>query len=271
MKNKSKTYIAISVSIVFLLSVTWSIVGFTQTNTANSDLSFKGKTNKEIYVLGEPITVDFEFTNTGATPQTIVGGGVEVGSLRILIAGKDGEYKRYVSGNWGRKRGQTITLEPNQSLKYAGATILWNGKPNVSHLNETAAKQVLAGKIISEYALPEPGVYFIKGVSTFGKEARAIESEPIKIVVNEPEGIDLEVWNQIRGNKEIAHILQNGAFDTGEEAKKEQLSAQVEQIFTQFPNSIYSSYLKPNLEKYKANEAKRNEAYKNMKLGQKPE
>lgn len=269
MENKRKIYIAMSVSAAIIIFVSWTMIGFTQTQTSN--LSFKGKANQATYVLGEPISIEFEFTNAGETRQTVVAGGVEVGSLKIFVAGKDGEYKRYVSGSWGRMRGQRITLEPTQSLKYSGITILWNGKPNVSHLNESTAQQVLAGKITTEYAFPEPGIYFVKGVSTYGENATPIESEPIKIVVTEPTGIDLEVWNQIKGNREIALLLQNGAFDTGEEARKEQLSHHVEQIFTQFPNSMYSSYLKRNLGEYKVKEAKRNEAYKNMKLGQKPE
>lgn len=252
MKNKKPMYIVTSISIALMLCVSWSIIGFTQTKTANADLLFKGKANQETFILGEPITVEFEFTNIGENPVAVIGGGVEVGSLKIFIANKDGEYNEYVSGDWGRMQGQKITLKPSQSLKYSGATILWNGKPNVSHLNEDTAREVLKGKITTEYALPEPGSYFIKGVSTFGETATPIESEPIKIVINEPVGDDLEVWNQIKGNKEIAYLMQKGAFNTGNEAKKEQLSNQVEQIFVQYPNSVYASYLKPNLEKYKA-------------------
>jgi hypothetical protein len=272
MKNKKLINMAVSTLLVLLVGGFWALIGFTQTITNKDDLSFKGQAVKQAFVLGEPVTIEFEFTNQGKESVQIPSSGVETGGLKLFIASKDsGDYKEYFVGSWGRERGGYVTLEPARSSKLKKATILWNGKPNVSHLNETAAKQVLAGKITTEYAFQLPGIYFIKGRSYVGGDGTPIESEPIKIVVNEPDGIDLEVWNQIKGNKEIAHLLQNGSFDTGEDAKKEQLSAQVEQIFTQFPNSIYSSYLKPNLEKYKANEAKRNEAYKNMKLGQKPE
>jgi len=257
MKNKKIIYIVMSVFIALLLCVSWTIVGLTQTKTESADVSFKGKANKETFVLGEPITVEFEFINVGENPVVVGSGGVEVGGLKIFIANKNGEYKRYFASGWGRKQGQKITLEPSQSLKYKGATILWNGKPNVSHLNEDAAKRILAGEITTEYALPEPGVYFIKGLSYIGENATPIESEPIKIVVNQPVGDDLEVWNQIKGNKEIAYLMQKGGFDTGKEAEKERLTNQVEQIIVQYPNSIYSSYFKPNLEKYKADEIRR--------------
>lgn len=242
-----------SVFIAFLLSISWTIVALTQTTTLTNDLSLKGKTNKENFILGEPVTVEFEFINEGDDSVKVAGSGVESGGLKIFIAqGQDREYKEYFIGDWGRKHGQYISLEPKQLHRFKGATILWNGKPNVSHLNETAAARVLKGKITTEYAFPEPGVYFIKGLSYFGENATPIESEPIKVVIEEPVGDDLDVWNQIKGNKEIAYLMQHSAFDTGKEAKKEQLNNQVEQIFVQYPNSIYSSYLKSNLEKYKA-------------------
>ena len=66
--------------------------------------------------------------------------------------------------------------------------ILWNGKPQVSHLNEDAAKRLLKGKITTEYALPEPGVYFIKAHCLVRENATAIQSEPAQSVINEPIG-----------------------------------------------------------------------------------
>lgn len=270
MKNKRIIYVTLSVFTALVLGISWSMVGFTQTMTENANLSFRGSSNKETFILGEPVTVEFEFTNESETSARAAGSGVESGGLKIFIArSQDGEYKEYFGSGWGRKRGKYITLEPKQSHKFSEVSILWNGKPNVSHLNEDAAKRVLKGKITTEYAFQEPGIYFIKGISYFDENATPIESKPIKIVINEPVGDDLEVWNQIRGNKEIAYLMQKGGFDTGKEAEKEKLATQVEQIFVQYPNSIYSSYLKPNLEKFKSNEAKRNEFYKNMKLPQK--
>ncbi|MGH9820086.1 MAG: hypothetical protein ACRD43_07930, partial [Pyrinomonadaceae bacterium] len=164
-----------------------------------------------------------------------------------------------------------VTLQPGQSLKYSETTILWNGVPNVSHLNETAAKSVLAGKITTQYAFPDPGTYYIKGVSYIGDEGKTMESDPIKITIKEPVGDDLAVWNEIKGNKEIAFLMEDGSFDTGKDEEKQQLTDQVEQTFTKYPQSIYSGYLKTNLEKYKAHETQRNEFYKNMNVGQKPQ
>lgn len=258
MLNKRMIFITMSVSFALLFYVGWTAVGFMQTATAQ--VSFKGKTNKETYVLGEPVSLEFEFTNNGDNPLVVGSGGVDVGGLKVFIADKDGEYKRYKSEEWGRKRGYKISLEPGKSVKLNPATILWNTLPNSVNLK---------GIITTEYAFPELGVYFIKGVSYIGENATPIESEPIKVVIESPVGDDLKVWNQIKGNKQIAVLMQRGEITAEKETERQKFSAQAEQILTQFPDSVYSEYLKLNLAKYIADESRRNEMYKNLR--QKPE
>lgn len=265
MKNKKNNYIVISIFIAFLVCVCWSIIGFTNNEVKAQNFTLTGKVNKETYILGEPIKIGFEFTNEAETPILIPSGGVEVGSLKIFITNKESEYKRYVGAGWGRKLGFPITLEPRKSHKYQEFVILWSNKPDVSGLSEYAAKRVLEGKITTDYAFPKLGVYFIKGLSYVGENATPIESEPIQIVINEPVGDDLKVWEQIKGNREIALLMQTGEFDTNKEEEKTQLISKVEQILEQYPNSIYSSYLRPNLEKFKTNEARRKEMLEKAK------
>lgn len=267
MKNKRKMYVVLSTYMGAVLFVCWSIIGFTQTNIENSDLSFKGKSNKERYVLGEPITVEFTFINESTAPLKVSEQGVETGGLKIFIArGKGAEYQEYFVSSWGRRRGYEIALEPNQSHALKPATILWNGKPDVSHLNENAGKQVLAGKITTEYAFPEPGVYFIKGRSYFGENATPIESDPIKVIIEEPKDDDLEVWKKIKRNAQLAILMQRGEFSTSDENKKQELIAAVEEIVILHPTSTYSSYLKTNLEKYKADELRRKQSMEKAKV-----
>jgi hypothetical protein len=259
MKNKKVKYFVVFVSIV-LVTVCGTLIGMTQKNT---EMTLTGSTNKNVYILGEPVVVGFEFKNTGRTPRTIVSGGVSVGSLKILIAREEGEFNRYVSGSWGRKRGIDVLLAPDQVYKYDDATILWNGKPDVSHLNENSAREFLKDKITTEYAFQEPGVYFIKGLSYYGENSTPVESEPVRIEIQKPTGSDLLVWNQIKGNKEIAYLLQNGSLDVSDAERKSQLISLVEGLIEQHPDSVFSNYLKPNLAKYKAAEERRNS--KNLK------
>lgn len=250
--------------VVVVLSSAFFLMSFGSTITSGKlegkDLSFAVTLKKNTFTLGEPIQVEFVLRNTGSEPVKVPGQGVESGSLKIFIAGETGDYKEYFGSGWGRRMGTATTLHPGKTQSYY-ATILWNGKPNVSHLNERAAEQVLAGKITTEYALPDPGVYFIKGVSSISSTPGEGVFEPIRVVIDEPKGDDLEVWNKIKGDREIAYLLQKAAFDTGKEERKQELIAKVEQILVLHPYSVYSTYLGPNLKKYKEDEAKRNRTF----------
>lgn len=259
MRIKKNNNVAIGTLFAVLLMVSWSIVGSTQTKIESTELLLEGKANKETFILGEPVSIEFEISNKGKTSIAVHSGGVETGFLKIFIAAQNGEYKEYLGYGWGLKMGRMINLAPGESHKYKEATILWHGKIDVSGLSQQAAREKLKGKITTEYAFPEPGVYLIKGISYFGENATLIESEPIEIVVNAPAGDDLKIWNQIKGNREIALLMQAGEFNTSKDEEKEKLVGDVEQIIVQYPNSIYSSYLRTNLEKYKASEEKRNE------------
>jgi hypothetical protein len=271
MKSKKKYYVVMTMFLAVLITASWSIIGATQTITESSELLLKAQVNKETFVLGEPISVEFEISNKGEIPVKVHSGGVETGYLKIFIAGSDGEYKEYVGSGWGVKMGRMFNLAPGESHKYKQASILWHGRIDVSGLSEQAAKEKLKGKVTTEYAFPKPGVYFIKGVSHFSENSTPIESEPVQIVINEPIGDDLKVWNQFRGNREIAILMQKGDFDTGKDEEKAELISQVEQIIEKYPNSTYSGYLKQNLTKFKVSEAKRDEFYKNIKQPKKPE
>jgi hypothetical protein len=265
MKNKKYNYIVASIFVALSLSVFWSIIGFTQTDTTTNNLSFKGKANKEVFIVGEPIAVVFEISNNGENSIKVHSGGVETGFLKVLISGRDNEYKQYFGYGWGLKMGRMFELLPGKTHTYKEAKILWNGKIDTSGLSEQAAKEKLKDRITTEYALPEPGVYFIKGLSYVGENAMVIESEPVQITINEPVGDDLTVWNQIKGNREIALLMQVGEFDTGKDEEKAKLVRQVEQILEQYPNSVYSGYLRQNLELFKMKEEKRKKIKENLK------
>jgi hypothetical protein len=264
MKLQRISYVFGGLLAALVLGLSWSMVGLTQ--TTSKELAFRGTPNKEIFVLGEPVSVKFEILNKGDTDVKVHAGGVETGFLKVFVRNDEGEYKRYFGYGWGLILGRMIDLSPDKSVTYNEVRILWNGKTDVSHLNESRAREALNGRITTEYAFPEPGVYFVKGISYVGENAQPIESEPVRIEVAAPEGDDLAVWNRIKGNREIALLLQTGAFDTGKEEIKRELTASIEEIITRYPNSMYSGYLKPNLEKYKADELRRKESMERAKI-----
>jgi hypothetical protein len=282
MKNKKNKFVILSVFVFLLGSVFWTAVGYMQINSGETDLSLKGYTNKEAFILGEPVAVRFEFSNNGNTPLAVHQLGVENGILKIFVAREGNEFKRYWGYGWGQKMGRMRSLAPGESHSYKEAKILYQGKISTDGLSKKAIQEKLDGNVTTEYAFPEPGVYFIKAVSSyadkipsFGKDSavkiKSIESEPIKVVIKEPAGEDLEIWNQIKGNGEIALLMQDNVFNTSKPMEKEALTDKVEQIIERHPNSIYSGYFRLNLEKFKAVEAKRNELFKYSRNGQQPE
>lgn len=262
MKNTILRRALIGVIASLCVAVFGGLVASTKQNTTANGLTLKGEPSKKKLILGEPLTVEFAFINRGEKAVDVAGTGVESGGLKIYIAKKqDGEYKEYFIGSWGRQRGRYITLEPGKTYKLELASILWHGLPRVSHLNEVAAERLLKGKITTEYAFQEPGIYLLKGRSYFGGNASPIESEAIEIEIQQPTGENLEVWNKIKGDKQIARLLQNASFDTDQSETKQRLIQTVEQLLLHHPNSLYSGYFRPNLQKYKTDEERRNRAY----------
>ena len=113
MKSKRMNYIAISVFIVLLCGSFGSIVGYMTNKVETQGLSFKAKANKKVYVLGEPVKVEFEFFNEEKNSVLIPAGGVEVGNLKVFIANQDGEYKEYFASGWGACEAIESLLEQN--------------------------------------------------------------------------------------------------------------------------------------------------------------
>ena len=259
---KSKV-IAISVVAVLVWCGVWATAHSAgiENSQGIDGLVLEGSINQAAYVLGEPVRARFQFVNESGSAVSVPSRGVEVGSLKILISEKvDGEYKEYVGAGWGTLRGRPVELKPGSTHAYSEVSILWNGKPNLPNFSEEELKQALRGRLATEYAFDKPGIYWLKGLSFAGKSLDPIESRAIPIEIKEPMGEDAAVWRRIKGNREIAYLIQQAAFDTDVGSKKQALIEDVEQIIVEHPGSVYSKYLQPNLDKFKAAELRRNEA-----------
>jgi hypothetical protein len=259
-------------SIIFLsgfLIVSLLGVALAANNLGNSKASLIVQTDKNVVLLGEVVNINFEFQNNGNDSVQILSNEGLGQNTELLIARRGEQFRKYFRSDWGRVDGEAkvISLLPNQTyqLNSKDATILWNGKPDYSHLNPDAAKKAdeSDNRVLTDYVFPEVGVYLVKSTSclldNLKKCSIYVESNVIEITVKEPTGDDLEVWNQIKGNREIALLMQRGEFQTENSDEKTKLVSEVEQIIERYPNSIYSNYLKPNLAKFRASEAKRQE------------
>lgn len=271
MKRK-KMHILIGIlSLASLLMAIFAIGSLGQSES----VSFKVETDKDSIFLGEVVNLKFELINNGSDAVRFPDGGVMAGNIEILIAKKGESYRKYFRSDWGRADGEVkiVSLAPKQryEIDSTGAAILWNGKPNYSHLNSEAAKRAdqQDNQILTDYAFPDEGTYLVKAAFCLMSEQKGcsipIESEPTEIYVKPPINEDLEVWNSIKGKREIALLMQLGDFGTSDDQKKSRLITEVERILQQFPTSVYSRYLKPNLEKFKENDEKRQKFKEGLK------
>ena len=196
MKNKI-LYSFVGVLVAFALITIWSqgVNAFKQLKN-DLPLRLEVSSEKQTYVTGEMVKLNFELTNEGDKAIRLpYRPDVSTGYLDVWIAFDGQEFNRYNNTTWGRMERSGPTLQPGQSFK-SQAAVLWNSKPDISHLRPDVAK----GKIMTDYAFPKAGVYLVKAIASI-PDANSdailakIESEPIQIVVNEPVGDDLKVWN----------------------------------------------------------------------------
>jgi hypothetical protein len=234
----------------------------------SEDLSFllSGKTEKGVYILGEPVKLGFEIKNIGNNKINVPEKGFDNGALKLFIADKKLDFKEVYGYNWGLLCiFNNISLEIGKTHQYDEGVILWNGKIDMSNFSESSRAEYAKTNLLTDYIFENPGEYFIKGVLISNK----IESIPFKIEVLEPQGVDLQVWNKIKGNKQIAILLQSGELTTDNSEEKLKVVSEVESIVQNYPSSTYTTYLKPSLDKFKLSEAKRQEFIEKMKSQQK--
>lgn len=215
--------------------------------------------NKQIYILGEKIELEVQAKNESSediSPLDSI--AKNCAYLHIYIADESKVFKRYIGPGFQIEGCEINLLLKSGELFKTQSTVLWNGKPNQNELN---IKSITEGRILTDYAIPETGVYFIKAVLKFSEEARLedIESEPFQIVVNEPIGDELKVWNRIKDKGEIAYFIQKGFFQSSEVEEKEKLIREIEEITAKYPNSFLGSQMKQSLEKFSEREKRRKE------------
>ncbi len=98
-----------------------------------------------------------------------------------------------------------------------------------------------------------------------------IESPPVQIVISEPIGDDLKVWNKITDNGEIAYFIQYNEFRGKiKPDEREKLLNEVEQLVSNNPNSFLAIQIEESLAKYDVNDEKRKEFMDKLKKQQKP-
>lgn len=251
MKTKVIYYTSMLLLVLAFGSLFFSSKSNGSTSEGFSRLVLEVQSDEESYILGEPVALDFRVINGSKAPVFLYeGSDVWQGHLKVLIAYEDEGYKEYRGPRWGLKdvRGMgSIKLAPGDFFE-TEATILYNHRFETGHLNETSAKGITEKYIGTEYALAKPGKYHIKAILYDSGFVNEIESEPIQISVNEPQGIDLEVWNKFKSDAEYAYFIQTGGpKGHPTSAKTRQIVETLEKIVSSYPGSTYAQSIRPSL------------------------
>jgi hypothetical protein len=272
MKNKIWTLVAIIIGFSIILLTIRTVRSVAANDSANLEMSVI--VQKQTFKIGEVINLNVQLNNKGREKVSLLNTfNVGAGYLHIYISKQQNQFGKYSNPKWGIDdtfRGN-IVLNPNESANEA-ISICWNNKPVTSDsLSPAINKKMMEGKILTDYAFSEPGIYYVKATYLINLMSQLkpilIESESIKITIEEPKGEDLEVWNKIKDNGNFAYFIQEGdmlipSYKPEERAK---FQAEVEQILTDYPNSFYAASLSQSLAKFKASEAKRCELMEKMK------
>jgi len=271
---KYKYLFLTSVCLLGFFGLTSLVYLQTKTNNTSKQLELSVIPSEVNYMLGEVAALSFKLTNVSDEDVSILGDlNTSDGYLNVYVSQNGRNFSEYRHTKWGIKdaKSQPIKLSPSESVT-TSATILWNRKPETKGLNTDVAEKATEGRILSHYAFPEVGTYFVKAsyYNYFTKEAKPvlIESEPVQITIEEPAGEDLEVWNKIKDDGDIAYFIQEGDFRIPFYKTEERIKfkREIEQLLNQYPNSFYAQSLQQSLDKFKATEEEKRKDFLQQKI-----
>jgi hypothetical protein len=206
------------------------------------------RAHRTSYLPGEPVRLEFRAINRADAPVLLPGGSdVWHGHLKVLIAYEAEGYREYRGPRWGLRDvldAGSIKLRPGGVFK-TEATVLY------SHPFRTVSKELARQYVATEYALGRAGTYQIKAILSDEEFEDEIESQPIEIVVEEPHGMDRDVWNELKTNPEYGYFIQTGGKGHPRSVRTAEVVAGLDRIVTSYPTSRYVKTIAPSLRKYR--------------------
>lgn len=216
-------------------------------------VSLKVASEKKEYYLGEVVSVETRLTNNTSKPLYIHGDSRN-GTVIKIAFNQDSTYRMYSPPSLGfTLDGVNVpdTVAPHKTLA-RNKNILWNDKPDVSHLNADAARPIVEGRILTDYAMPEAGTYFVKfcAIIEVNGKMTTFESKPIEIIVKSPEGADRPIWKEIKENGNLGRFLQTSEFPRRTYRwvdEQNEFEGKIRELIHANPNGIYAESLRRNL------------------------
>jgi hypothetical protein len=205
------------------------------------------------YVLGELVRLEVRVINTTHSLVVLHGADVWQGYLKVFIAAGGESYREYRGPGWGLEDsvgGTPLTLTPGDVHK-TEATLLFNRRVDVDHLNVEQATRLGDARIANDYAFPKAGTYYVKAVLYDATFADQIESEPVVVTVVEPQGPDQEVWKLLVSEPELGYFIQTGRpRGHPREPRSLQLVETLEGIVARHPIGSYAADIQSALARY---------------------
>lgn len=209
------------------------------------------------FTLGEPVQLKIELENDGSKVINPGCFAVETGNPRIFVGQSRDDLKKYSHSQWGisdTKCGN-LALKPQDKIEIR-TSLLWNFIPSVANVDRISREQ-----LTSSYAFPKSGVYLVKAKYSVNLAENVVEvsSEPVEVVIEQPVGEDLEVWNKIKDNGDIAYLIQEGSLPGSysyQASKRVQFEREVEQLVSQYPDSAIAGRLKERLRSLRVSQEK---------------
>ncbi len=254
--------IKLTISSLAILMVFTGIVYLQKSESVSAKLKLSIKTPKNTYVIGEKVPLSFDITNAGNADVTIIDTllSLNSGYLTIQISRDGVNFEKYDAG-WGNLdivSSSKKILKPNENIE-TSADVFWNSKPVISKdLSAGYARKAAEGRILTDYAFPKAGNYFVKAVYNVflagQNDPVTLESAPVQISIEEPMGDDLKAWFKIKNREDIGYFIQQGDFRTAKAEEVEKLRLEVEKIIGEYPGTVISIQLTQSLEKYRKSE-----------------
>jgi len=240
-------------SLIIALFATSPVIGVQQPIQETQRLSLRVVADKEVYLPGELISVRFIMKNESAEPLSLNPDlSVLDGNLKVFVASDDDSFREYIGPGWGTRdslAGAPIELLPSESFE-TNATILWNQKLETSHLSELYKKPMDQQRLKTDYAFTAAGKYHLKAVIYNAKTGTTVESPPVAIVIESPQGAELLIWKQLKQDPDYAFFIQTGGLlEHPKGAKTAKVANELDRMLTKHPDSRYAQSIRRSLTK----------------------
>lgn len=251
----NKFYSALAISAAVSIIAVWALR--TDARSDGKSIQLALRTTSETYTLGEMVDVGFELKNTSGVALDMEMPNVYKGNVRLFVSADGATFSEYVGPNWARVSTSTNSkkVAAGESLESA-ASMLFNRRYNTGHLSPLYADRSRKGRIGTDFAIMEPGAYWLKAIYSHG-DAKT-ESEPLLIHVLEPQGEDAAVWERIKLNGAYAYFLQTG------DVKYHPASPQADEFIELVRDIVEEFPASETTERFQQNLAKRSEMLLNL-------